>query len=396
MVFYYNTLNTLTPQYYINGEPFQVEKVDDLTVAFKLPAVSASFVEMLWHNIFLSPEHVYEGREEYDVNILEESVVGSGAFIFDGYATGEYYKYRANPDYAGGQVDIDELIYRIVPSNETAAYAMLNGEANAWVVPSEYIDTFEGNDAFNLRSYSTGSVHYLQLNRVADSMQDKAYRTGLFKALDRGEILKAGYGSEDRYEINASCLPLANPYCTDEIESYAQDIEAAKELVKGGAASLKLAYIAGRDFNEREALVIQAALAQIGIQVEIFALDSAAYMAASYDPTNKEYDMYICTYVMGNDPDMYASLFDPAMGNYLNFDSEAIVEKFNQGRQELDHAKRAEIYKEAQQLIADEALIYPFGSDMSVLATTKDVIGADTADIHSMQMFLDWTQLSMQ
>ena len=396
VVFYYNTLNTLTPQYYISGEPFQAEKVDDLTVAFKLPAVSGSFIEMLWYNLFLSPSHVYEGRGDYDVDLLENAVVGSGAFIFEEYATGQYYKYRANPDYAGGQPDIDTLIYQIVPSSDTAAYAMLNGEGNAWVVPSEYINEFKDNDNFNLRSFSTGSVHYLQLNRVADSMQDKDYRTGIFKALDRGEILDAGYGSADWYEINPSCLPLANPFHTDELESYEQDTEAAKKLVEGGATSLKLAYIAGRDFNEREALVIQAELAQIGIQVEIFALDMAAYMAASYDPTNKDYDMYICTYVMGNDPDLYSSLFDPAMGNYLNFDSEAIVEAFRQGREELDAGKRAEIYKQAQQLVADEALVYPFGSDLSMLATTRNVIGADTADLHSMQMFQDWTQLSME
>lgn len=395
VVFTYNTLNALTPQYYINGQPYQAEKVDELTVAFKLPAVSASFVELLWYNIFLAPQHIYEGKESYDVNMLEEDVVGCGAYILEEYVTGQYYKYRSNPDYALGEPDIDTLVYQIVPSNDTAAYAMLNGEANAWVVPAEYSDEFIGNDSFNLRSYTTGSVHYLQLNRVADAMQDQNYRAGLFKALDRKEIMDAGYASEERYELNASSLPLSNPYHTDDIETYEQDVEEAKKLVAGGATTLKLAYIAGRDFNEREALVIQAQLAQIGIHVEIYALDSAAYMAASYDPTNKDYDMYICTYVMGNDPDMYASLFDPAMGNYLNFNSEEIVEKFNQGREELDNEKRIEIYKEAQQLVAEEALIYPFGSDMSVLATTKDVVGADTADMHSMHLFLNWTQLSM-
>ena len=396
VVFYYTTLNNLSPQYYIGGQPFTAEKKDDLTVTFKLPSKSASFQEMLWYNLFLAPKHVYDGKDNYDVNMLQEKVVGSGAYVFDEYSTGEYYKYKANPNYAGGKPSIDNLVYRIISNDETAAYAMLNGEANAWVVPSEYIDKFTNNDEFNLRSFSTNSVHYLQLNRVADSMQKKDYRAGLLKALNRKEILDAGYGSEDRYEINASCLPKSNPYHSEDIEKYDQDIEEAKKLTQGGATTLKLAYIAGRDYNKREALVVQAELEKIGIKVEIFELDSAAYMAASYDPTNKEYDMYLCTYIMGNDPEMYSCLFDPSTGNYLNFNNDEIVKTFAEGRDTLDTGKRTEIYKKAQKLVAEEALIYPLGSDKSVLVTSKNIVGADKADLHPMQLFQDYTQLSMK
>lgn len=287
---------------YVGGEPIKVEKVDDTTVTFTLAEPSASVVELLSAETFIVPKHIFEGKGSFDVNMLEDKVVGSGPYMLEEYKTGEHLKFVKNPNYANGEANIDTVVYRIIENSDTAGLALQKQEVDALSVTVDQVDTFEGDDNFTVSKYSEGRVSYLRLNSVAPSMKDKDYREGIFRALNRDEIMTAAFTSEDYYKLGYTFLPYSSSYYTEDgVEKWDQDIDKAKKLTANGAKSLKLCYVEESTEQKNEALTIQAELKAVGIDVELCGVNQAAYMSAAYDPESTDYDMFLGAYVMSID-----------------------------------------------------------------------------------------------
>ena len=364
-----------------------VNKVDDTTIEFVLDSAVASFPETV-SNVTLLPMHVFEGKDSLDMNMNEDTIVGCGPYMFDSYESGQYLKAVKNPNYVNGEANIDTVIYQIITDNATAKAALQNGEVDAWVATAAELD---GLDDFTITPYSEGRVAYVRLSRVSENMQDKDYRTGILKALNREEIMTAAYSSLDYATISYSFLPATNGYYTEDVEKYNQDIEAAKELVAGGATELKICYIGADSAQTAQAQVIQAQLKEIGINVELCGVEQAAYVESAYDNEDTTYDMYLGGYIMTVDPDGFKGMFGTGnMINYANADLDAL---FEAGMLETDTEKRAEIYTEAQQMVADEALFYPFGTNLRIIVTNPALQGIEEATLAPIYTFEDMSKL---
>lgn len=372
----------------INGQPIKVKKIDDENVEFKLPAVSASIKENLC-TPFIVPKHVFEGKEDVTVSLNDKKIVGTGPYIFDEYKAGEYISFTKNPSYMNGEANIDKIILRIIKDDDTAKLALKNGEIDAWIgLPSK----MNGLEKFTVTPYSEGRIAYLRLNRVSDNMKDSEYRKGIFYALDREEILKAAYSSMEYASAGYSFLPKNNSYYTENVEKYEQNIEKSKKLTAEGSRKLSLCYIGTDPAQKAEALVIQAQLKIVGLDVELNGLDQAAYMAAAYDNDNKNYDMYLGGYIMTFDPDGFRPLY--GTGQMMNFASEKVDNLFEQGKTELDPKKRAKIYDELQMEVSKEALFYPFGENLRILVTNSEIKGIKEAGLVPIYTFEDMSKLS--
>ena len=397
IVFTFNSINDMKQNLYVGGEPIKVEKVDDTTVTFTLAEPSASVVELLSAETFIVPKHIFEGKGSFDVNMLEDKVVGSGPYMLEEYKTGEHLKFVKNPNYANGEANIDTVVYRIIENSDTAGLALQKQEVDALSVTVDQVDTFEGDDNFTVSKYSEGRVSYLRLNSVAPSMKDKDYREGIFRALNRDEIMTAAFTSEDYYKLGYTFLPYSSSYYTEDgVEKWDQDIDKAKKLTANGAKSLKLCYVEESTEQKNEALTIQAELKAVGIDVELCGVNQAAYMSAAYDPESTDYDMFLGAYVMGIDPDTFAPLFDSTKDDMMNFHNADIDAKFNEAATTLDDSKRKELYSELQVLVSEEALQYPMGTSMKTVVTTARVGGLDDAQFVPIYTFGDVSKLTLK
>lgn len=396
IIFSYNAINEASNAFYVNGEPIEFEKKDDKTVIFKLPTVSASAFSLLGSEVSILPKHIFEGKKSFDINMLEDEIVGCGPYLFEEYKTGEYIKFIKNPEYANGEADIDTLVYRVIEDADTASLALQNGEVDAMIATPDQLDTFEDNEEFNVINYSEGRVAYLKLNRMSDNLKDQKYREGLFYALNRTEILTAAYTSEDFFELGYTFLPPTNGYYTEDVEKYEQDVEKAKELTANGAKTLKLCYVEDDALQKNQGLVIQSELKEIGIDLELVPMNQAAYISVYLDKENKDYDIFLNGYVCGTDPDTYASSFVTTTDNYLNFDSEEIDGLFDQGRATLDENERASIYKEAQKVVSESGLFYPLGTNLRSLVLSSKVGNVEEAKLVPVYTFGDLSKLTIK
>lgn len=396
VVFTYDQINKLGSALYIEGKAIAVEKVDDLTVTFTLPGKSASVVELLSAEVFMAPKHILEGRNSFDINMLEEKPVGTGPYILDEYKTGQYLKFTANPNYIGGTANIETVIYRIIDNADTAVLALQNKEIDALVTLPSKLDAFKDNKDFNITNYSEGRVAYMRLNPNSDNMKDSNFRKGIFYALNREEIMTAAYSSSDFYELGYSFLPTISNYYNSDIEKYDQNLDKSKEMISNGPTTLKLCYVGEDAAQEKQALTIQAQLKQVGITVELVGLEQAAYMKSAYDKESKEYDMYLGGYVMGLDPDSFAAMFDTNSDNMFNFNNPEIDKIFAEGKAELNPEKRLEIYAQAQKLVADEGIFYPFGTNLRTLVTLSNLDGIEDAGLVPIYTFKDVSKLKFK
>ena len=189
-----------------------------------------------------------------------------------------------------------------------------------------------------------------------------------------------------------SFLPNNNSYYTENVEKYEQDIEKSKGLTADGSKKLSLCYIGTDSAQDAQALVIQAQLKAVGVDVELNGVDQAAYMAAAYDNENKNYDMYLGGYIMTFDPDGFRDMF--GTGQMINYASEKVDSLFEQGKTELDPKKRVEIYDELQMEVSKEALFYPFGTDLRILVTNSEIKGIEEAGLVPIYTFEDMSKLS--
>ena len=394
VVYSYDCVNSVNGNLYVDEQPIKVEKIDDLTVQFTLPAVCASAFELLSSEVSIIPKHIFEAKGSYDINMLEEEVVGCGPYVLAEYSTGQYLKFTKNENYAGGVANIDTIVFKIIESNDTATLALQNGEIDIWVGSPDMLDPYTDNDAFNITNYSEGRVAYMRVN--PNTVQDKNYRSGILYAVDRAEIMTAAYTDPSFYELGYSFLPYTNEYYSTDVEKWDQDIEKAKELTAGGPTDLKLCYVGEDGVQTNMALTIQAELKVIGINVELCGLNQAAYMAAAYDTTNTEYDMFLGGYVMGIDPDMYSSLFMTSKMDMMFYDNDTIDQLFINGNATLDKAERTEIYNELQKAVSEEAIFYPFGTNLRTIVTNARVGGLDDAKFAAIYTFGDYSKLTLE
>ena len=397
VIFTIDAQNENSALLYVNNEPVTMEKVDDLTVAFHLPTPSASIFELLSAEMWMLPQHYFEPKGTFDVNMLEESPVCSGPYVLEKYETGQYLQFQKNPNYVLGEASIDSVVYRVVQNEDTATLALQNGEVDAWMASTpQQLLPYENNDSFKIYHYSEGRVAYMAMNPTSEKMQDADYRKGILYALDKNEIMQAAYTDPSFYELTNTFLPPVNEYYDDtSVELYTKDLEKAKELTAGGPTDINIMYLASDTMQERMALTIQASLKEIGINVELNGVESAAWSAAYLDKENDTFDLFLGGYIMGIDPNLYAPLFSSEVDSSFRFSRPDSDELWIQADQAADSADRTALYAEIQKLIQDEAIFYPLGSNNRALVAAAKVGNVEEAGLVPIYSIKDLSKLTL-
>lgn len=384
---------------WVNDQPIEFVKVDDYTVAFKLPSASGAAIANIAEETFIIPEHIYKDVQDFSVNDLGITPVGTGPYVLKEYKRGEHMQFVANEHYFKGKPSIQNLVLRVIPSNDTAKIALQKGEVDAAVVLPADIASLDSN-VIATYPYSENRVGYLGLNAHTTELSNVKVRQAIMYALNKTEMNTAAYLSQEYYENPYSFLPPQNKFKTDNVEKYEQDVNKAKALLQEAGVSnlnLKLGYNGSDAPQKLQATLIQQQLAQIGVTVELAGVDSSALAAEIRKPGYTSYHMFLNGYIWGNDPSLYDRMFiSTGRNNYFQLKNETLDNLFKAGATELDEAKRKAIYDEAQMELSKSAVIYPIVDNKRVLAVNKRVSGVDLAKLIPIYTFEDISKLSIK
>ena len=170
----------------------------------------------------------------------------------------------------------------------------------------------------------------------------------MFLALPKDTIAESVFNGT----ASKSPLPSAAKYHVEaETEEY--DLKKAEEVLSNTAYKDGFefeVFVLNSDMASQQALVIwQAELKKIGITMNINICEVSvwldAYLARSYDMIANYYSM------VGTDPSTYCSVIMTALADYQTKDLPELNDLITEGAGMADSEKRAEIYKEVQELI---------------------------------------------
>jgi peptide/nickel transport system substrate-binding protein len=232
------------------------------------------------------------------------------------------------------------------------------------------------------------SLVYLGFNTAKPPYDSPQVRQALSHAIDKGQILDVALGGVGQV-ADAPLAPTLQGYDPG-LKEYAlgfdlpksQELLAAAGLTKGddglwqweGKPLQPVLLTSTRAPNDAIATLIQAQLKAAGINAEIQQLDSKAVMQAT---TEGKFDLLLFRYDW-NDPDalnIYLGSDRIGSTNRVAYKNEQVDALLKQGARELDPAKRAAIYVDAQKLILADAPWQPLYYPVDVIAVAKRVEG---------------------
>ena len=340
--------------YFIDGKPIKFRVVDKFTLRAILPKPFSPF--LVSAGIGMLPKHLLEGKE-LDMGNFNSHPVGTGPFMFVEYKTGDHVLVKRNPDYYGGSPLLAEILFKIIPDENTSLIALRSGEIDESGIPAKDFHPIKGVDLYK---YDALLYTYLGFNLKSPKFADVRVRRALSYAINRKQLIGLifrGFASP----AYAPSAPVSWAY-SDDVYKYEYDPEKAKELLKdAGVKDLEFTVLVNQGNKDREkaATILQHQFKKIGVKMDIRVLEWSALLKvinAKKDP--KDFDAVIIGWSLGVDPDSYSiwhSSQYPAGLNFVAYNNPAVDELLNAGRRAQSRIKRKKIYAEMYKDITADA-----------------------------------------
>lgn len=314
---------------------------------------------------------------------INENPVGTGPFKFVSWSKDDSIVLEKFEDYrVEGQPKLDRVVFTVIPDNAARLIALRSGEI-------DIMDGLNPDDAAGVETDENLILHeraennfgYVGFNVEKEPFTNKTLRQAISYAIDREAIADALYAG---YAVPAkNPLPPSYMGYNDEIEGYPYDVDKAKELLAeaGYADGLEIelwTMPVARPYMpdpETVAVIIQSNLADIGITAKIVREEWAPYLEKTM---NGDHQMYMLGWSGTNgDPDYFLSSLlhgsNVGTSNREFYANPEVDKLLDAAKVAIDQDERAELYKQAQALIAEDAPMVPLVHSRPVLATTSQV-----------------------
>lgn len=329
-----------------------VEVIDDATVKITLKSADSSFISKL-----MGTSLAIVAREVVEENgDLMQTMVGTGPFTFVEYVPNSMVTLEKNPNYfEDGLPYVDRMELQIIPDNTSRTTALSSGTVDfIEYAPAQDMPIFEADSSIAIAGDANTNIRYVAINTTREPFDKLEVRQALAKLVDRQPIVdSAVFGAG-----TATNIIFPESYWAGYAsEIPAPDVEGAKELLKQagleGGFKTELHSWAQYPFLSNAAIVLQEQFKQAGIECEMRLEENAIYLE-NYFAGN--YDMSVTgtsAYVDPNDI-MLSNFGTGESNNSTGYSNAEVDDLIKQGMEETDQAKRAEIYKQIQEILKED------------------------------------------
>jgi peptide/nickel transport system substrate-binding protein len=373
----------------------KAEAPDDTTLVLTVSKPSP-IMEKLY--VYILPQHIWKDIDEKEVTsyknegTLASPTVGGGPFVMIERKVGQFIRMKANENYYGGKPAIDELVFKIYKTEDALGQALKAGE----------IDFAEGLGANvfkslqNVEGITAVSAVYSGFNEIAFNvgaalddgtpigdgnplLKDVKLRQALQWAVDRQALVDkvlGGGGSPGSTIIpplySTLHQPPANPATYDpekaksllDAAGYTVGSDGIREDAQGNKLKFRLFSRADSPTSQKSVEFVKSYFAAVGVETEVKAVGEDALIEII---GNGNFDMFEWGWVVEPDPNYQLSTFTCANRSYKDGDAiyanlsdsfycDEEYDQLNAAQAvETDATKRADIVKQMQQKLYDDA-----------------------------------------
>jgi peptide/nickel transport system substrate-binding protein len=318
--------------------------------------------------------------------------VGTGAYRFGEWKSGEKVVLLANPDYFEGRPYISRVVYRVIPSQATIFLELkAKGVDSAGLTALQWkrqTDYPAFRRAFHRFQYPANAYTYLGFNHKDRRFADRRVRQAFAHALNKRELIDGvllGLGREATGPYKPGTWAY-NP----NVKTYPYDLEKARALlaaagwteknaegllVKDGQPfAFELMTNQGNDERKKVAEIVQASLKELGVRVDIRVIEWASFLKEYIK--KRRFEAIILGWGIGQDPDQYeiwhSSKTGPDELNHISYANPEVDQLLEQGRVSCVQAERTRYYHRVQEVLAeDQPILFLYFRDALPVVSSR-------------------------
>ena len=356
--------------------------IDDTHLSITLSRANQEFLLLMAHKgMSILSETLCKANE------TEGPWVGTGMFAINEWLPGDNISFIRNENYRGTIAPTKKIVFKLYKEASTRLIALQAGEIDVCIDPSTVDLDYIKNDS-KLKLIQTPNVVmlYVAANNTKPGLDNEHVRKAIAYATDKESMIIVGFdgmGNVHNNYINAGQFGLKT-----DIDAYEYDLEKAKEeLGLSGFKPGELTFhvMTDKEYKKNMALVLQADLAEVGINLVIDEMETAALKSVLNDAAlNYELCIYQWTDADGTDftvRNMYGSSMKNGVltkngSNRSVLTDETLNEMIDAALIEQDRAAREQMYFDIEDYLNEIAPIIPISTSYINIGTGKDVTGA--------------------
>jgi ABC-type transport system substrate-binding protein len=328
--------------------------------------------------------------------------IGAGPFKFVKYNAGANVELARFDDYYGGGTNVDPSkipakAFAVVIRSSAAATASLGNDEIQWQqkIESDAYTTVKDNPNVQIAEYPDNGYFYIAFNlREGHIYADKALREAFSMCIDQDKTVEVATGGNG-VPVRANIPPFSWAF-NPNVKPYVLDVAGAKAKIEGAGWKLgsdgiyakgdtrlsSILYVrVGRPQRLAFAELARDQLKECGIEVVAQEADLNTVLIPKVLDYPNDFDTYLGGWSTALDPDDYSifhsseipSKTTPSANNFPGWKNAEADKLLEDGRTELDQAKRKEIYANFQNLIHDELPYYFTWADLAHTGLSKRV-----------------------
>ena len=348
----------------------EVTAIDEYTVQFVMNNVTVNF----WYNL-ARPEAVICNEKAVNADSEKGPWVGTGAYCLTEFTANNYWVFERNDNYWGEPPITKTLTMRYLPEINTRAISLLNGECQiCFKISNEDMDLFENNPDYVIFDHELNNPSPLYFNMTDPLCADYNFRMAVISALNREEISLAVAGNYTRPAYDdGGVWGNFQEFRNRDIPMVPEDLEAAKAYLEASPYNGEVVEIAAANaMNIKAAEIVQQQLDQIGLKTEINIMDGTALSAYVAWGNNKSQIVSVGMQLYLEASSFNNLVYPERAQNRSSYSNPIITDLVDRATKELDYAKREELYKEIQSILAEDP---PFVNLFWILQTVVGVKG---------------------
>jgi peptide/nickel transport system substrate-binding protein len=359
-----------------------IETPDPYTVTITLKAPFAPFTSKLvgGAGYVQSPAAVQKLGDNLQRDLTG---AGSGPYKFVSWQKDTAITIERNPDYWDKDADgtqlpyMDKIIFKPYPDENTRLTNVKTGDADVLMgnPPFKDLEDLKKSPDLTYKEIAGLGFQFIFVNTSKEPFNNPAMRRAVSYAIDREQIRQAVYfGAGKTLQLP---VPEVIPWAVlkDGLPYGQRDVNKAKqELTSAGITNPSFTFQISNASPQLQqaAELIKDQIKDAGINMDIQLIEFATVVQ---NGNTGEYQALSLGWSGSVDPDgdLYSLFYTKAGFNFAKYSNEKFDKLLDDGRQNLEQAKRAASYADAQKILLDEQPMIVFYNPPQISITRKEI-----------------------